>query len=151
MKPLNYNHTVTNADGTHARLCDVSGGGSSGGGGLDLTILYTNPTPSSGFAERTVTIGDVSEYKFIMVGFIPGTSSNINGKILLSNLIPVSNLTSNNFIGNLFSCGYNDNYDLSVRAIFSTGDATKIKFKTGYKANTENSGCNIPCHIYGVK
>lgn len=148
MKSLNYNHTVVNADGTHAELCNVSGGGHSGGG-LKLTPIWTNPNPDSAMGAETLNIGDTSGFQFIMIKYLHFKTATPEHQGQMSTLIPIDSLLGDSKPITHLLRGATDTR--IIRQIQSAGDSTKIKTLEAHNGSSTANDHLIPYIIYGIK
>lgn len=117
------------------------GGGNGGRNtGVTMTLLWTNPDPTSSFAAQTVS-ADLSGYSFY--GIVPIFST------ATPNIIPMQ----------VFPCDDSQNHVMTVTArsnnnnggrqiTFSTSGLT---FGAGTYSGSSNNSYAIPYKIYGIK
>lgn len=112
-------------------------------------ILWTNPTPTQNFAERSVTLSS-SDYDFYEIYFLCGTSSPENQRLAYSGKL-IKNY------GARSSYTYAGSGGVNVRSrIFDIVSATSIKFydaysATGTTAYSVNNSVMIPLYVIGYK
>ena len=112
------------------------GGGSGGsGGGVQMTLLWTNPDPTANFSAQTVQ-GDFSGYDFFIVFFSFTSCGNCGASI----------------------CGKTNKYSISGKAASGTAYSRYVTFssagavfETGYAGSSSGAGYAIPLEIVGVK
>lgn len=116
-------------------------GGASGGGssGLTMSLLWTNPSPTSSFSAQTVPL-DLSSYDAI--GIIPLFSTSVQYPAFMQTYIN----TASTVVLNTYASDSNRQGGRTV-VISSTG----LQFSAGtYNGSASNSNC-IPYKIYGIK
>lgn len=125
------------SSGTVSR--NISGGGTSGGGGIQMALLWTNPSPTSAFSAQTVSL-DLSGYDAVLVECTltnSATSAHITGILLVG------------YAGNITGEGAGTNNYIYVRN--ADVQATGLTFGTGYRSGTASTSYCIPFRIYGIK
>lgn len=114
-----------------------SGGGSAGG--ITMTLLWTNPSPTSSFAAQTVPL-DLSSYDMVMVFCRQSTSDGT----LTSQMGPKStDIRVINMYNNRFVRTY---------SWTDTGVAIGSALRANYNASlSTDNAYQIPMYIYGIK
>lgn len=115
-------------------------GGSSGGGGITMTLLWTNPSPTASFAAQTVAL-DLSGYDAILFSYHNFATS--NSAYSLENAFCIK--------GDTTYAGINarDNNRDGGRLITVSDSGVDIGAMI-YNGGT-NNGYGIPYKIYGIK
>lgn len=119
----------------YTRSGGASGGGS--GGGITMSLLWTNPSPTSNFAAQTVSL-DLSGFDAVMVVMK-----------LKKDLIYVS--WNFGFIGDTAIMSIKGNATGTMYGRTAEINAQGIVFGTGYSASTSSNEYGIPAKIYGIK
>lgn len=117
-----------------------SGGASGGGGGITMSLLWTNPSPTSNFAAQTVSI-NLSEFQALKIKFITSPT----GTMRAVQDVLVDGETYNCYLHNA-TTGTQYSY---IRQVIAT--STGVEFSTGYREQTAGAGYMIPLEIYGIK
>lgn len=114
------------------------GAGGSSGGGVTISKLWTNPSPTSNFAAQTVSL-DLSSYDAVIVVVAHSiTGSEKNPCWLMKG----------DYNGNAFTAYHTGSYIYARPANVSD---TGIVFGQGARGGTTNNQYAIPVEIYGVK
>ena len=112
-------------------------GGASGGGGISMTLLWTNPAPTSNFSAQTVSL-DLSDYDAVCI--ITKTTATSAYRYwqfgLVGHSISMLNKSSTSAT-------------LSGRA--AQVDPDGITFSNGYNGSTAGAANCVPWYIYGIK
>lgn len=133
---------------------DFAGSGSEH---YEETLLWTNPSPTSDFADQTITLAnDITNYDFLKLLWIYNKSTITSGSNLYSELIPVSKLISSgvydtqNVSRYLFGARVGQTH--KGRAIvYATSTSVRITANWNLNSSgTDNASC-IPYQIIGVK
>lgn len=115
--------------------------GSGNGGrntGVTMTLLWTNPDPTSSFAAQTVSV-DLSGYDAIE---IVGTGGVQTPRLFINKMLVDGNNWAMFSVSGASSYYYNRHVD-----VLTTG----LTFSTGYRNGTAGTGYCIPLKIYGIK
>lgn len=117
------------------------GAGGSTGGGYSRDLLWTNPSPTTNFSAKTISV-DLSDYSWFAVEIQFQTSQNVNPALQEFRVDEVQKLlvltsTSNNRTG-----GRHITWNATAKTLTFDG-AT-------YNGASNNSYC-IPLRIYGIK
>lgn len=141
-------YPVTSVNG---RTGDVTVGG---GGGMDATLLWTNPAPTSTFAAQTVAL-DLSGYKFVLIEY-----SQDYGFITSTVMFPVPTITPSpgyaayNVYINLHWTGSQFTIFQRRCEITSTGivfeDATEFTSYNTSGSTSTNNNLGVPKRIWGI-
>lgn len=117
-----------------------SGGASGGGGGITMSLLWTNPSPTSSFAAQTVSV-DLSGYDAYGVLVLFGTSN--------PNIVPMQVLPCDSARDGVLSVVARSNNNNGGRLV--TFSPTGLTFTAcTYNGSSSNAYC-IPYKIYGIK
>ena len=131
---------------------DVIVGG--GGGGMDATLLWTNPAPTSAFAAQTVAL-DLSAYKFVLIEY-----SQDYGFVTSTVMFPVPTITPSPGYA-AYNVYMNLHWASSQFTIFqrrceitSTGivfeDATEFTAYNTSLSTSTNNQLGVPKRIWGI-
>ena len=111
-------------------------GGASGGGGISMTLLWTNPAPTSNFSAQTVSL-DLSGYDAVCI--ITKTTATSDYRYwqfgLVGHSISMMNKSSTSAT-------------LAGRAAEVT--TSGITFSNGYNNATAGAANCVPWYIYGI-
>ena len=125
-----------------------------GGGGMDATLLWTNPAPTSTFAAQTVVL-DLSGYKFVLIEY-----SQDYGFITSTVMFPVPTITPSPGYS-AYNVYMNLHWVSSQFTIFqrrceitSTGivfeDATEFTSYNTSGSTSTNNNLGVPKRIWGI-
>lgn len=126
-----------------------------GGGSLKETVLWTNPSPTSGFNGGDITVPDMSGYKYIKITY---WANEVGG--LMSAMIPYEDWDNEepqyHYSARLGLCSYSANNSLFWNRVCSFNSATSITFgeSLGYfysRAPVVSKNTSIPVQIIGLK
>ena len=123
-----------------------------GGGALSETVLWTNPSPTSGFTSQSVNLSDnLTNYKFIKATWKISKSTSDEAAVIMSiDDFLQTGLTQSDFLFTLTSRISNN--ITAVRSCWYETD-NKIHIGTGIDAGsstTRNDNC-IPLKVFGLK
>lgn len=104
--------------------------------GLQMDLLWTNASPTSGFAPQTISL-DLSKYKAVVISAI-ATTTNVN---YYDNFLYIN--------GSFKRLTVPD--DALVFRVGVTASEIGVTFGHGYRNSSEDDACCIPSYIYGVK
>lgn len=125
------------------------------GGGMEATLLWTNPSPTSTFAAQTVAV-DLSDCKFVLIEY-----SQDYGFVTSTVMFPVPTITPSagysaynvymnlHWVSSQFTI-FQRRFEITVAGIVFE-DATEF---TGYntaQTATSNNNLGIPKRIWGIK
>jgi len=120
-----------------------------------VTLLWTNPTPTSSFSSQDVALpdGTYSAYDFIEVVYVSSVAADdpVIGQVVMDKT-PCKSMSV------AISIAYNNDWYIRHRARWWNGTGTKIHFDTAFynsMTNTSAQGTNdatcVPYKIYGIK
>ena len=115
------------------------------------TVLWTNSSPTSSFADQTITLSDsIDNYSSLGVTFKLSTTEEMSCTIKLS-VEDFKKCTNSATILNPASCAKISNLAYARR--FYCASDTTIYFAASYRLNTSgtNNAANIPIQIIGIK
>lgn len=127
---------------TAQNMPQSGGGGSSGG--IEMKLLWTNPSPNAAFAAQTVSI-NLSDYDYIKVFFNLYNDSN-KGMLSTDALINETEYNNANYIGYVWPGSAATRYH---RKFYAT--STGVQFEVGIGNGSAANNCMIPYKIYGIK
>ncbi|MBQ5900532.1 MAG: hypothetical protein IIW86_01595 [Clostridia bacterium] len=108
------------------------------GGGMTMTLLWTNPSPTVAFAAQTVSL-DLSSYEAVMVKFFTVTDT---PRYFTHIMFIDGNSWAVSAIGGSASNRYNRLVTVST---------TGLVFTNGYMNGTSGTKNAVPTEIYGIK
>lgn len=124
-----------------------------GGGSLQETTLWTNPSPSSNFEAQTITLSDdIDNYDFIKIKYRIKTSGSVYSSIILTTADLKNNIDSNDN-PLLFAGGRESSSVMWARKIVYVSD-TQLSFTTAYRVNasgTDAISLMVPIEVKGLK
>lgn len=125
-----------------------------GGGGMTETVLWTNSSPTSSFAEQTVTLSqDMSNFDYLKIDFSLSTSDTRQSSVIIEPSILQKN--KNNVhpqIGVALYQRASSSATRYVRIVFYYSD-TGIRFGQVFPVNIASTAVNtnlIPTKITGI-
>ena len=122
----------------YTRSRGASGGGSSGG--ITMSLLWTNPSPTSSFAAQTVLV-DTTEYDMAVVFCRTFATTDSNTSVMSS------------FVLKDVKCAIQIQSPASsnagIRRVTMTN--TGFEFMQGSYNGSTNNNNGVPLYIYGVK
>ena len=124
-----------------------------GGGKLEETVLWTNPSPTATFATQTITLSDdMTKYDFLKIEWDAATDQTSSADNMI---IPVVD-----FINSRSSATYGPNYTLTSlyngstfgRITYYVSD-NQIYIESAYRIKNDSTQnkATIPLKIYGMK
>lgn len=122
-------------------------------GDLEETVLWTNPSPTSGMGATTVTLSQsIANFKYIKITGRNVTSASVNLQAVYSQSYVAGTSSSGPAMSLMYS--FSDTSG-RVRNCYRVSNTT-IRFTTGYDIYaghtwTESSAVNIPYQIIGLK
>ena len=122
-------------------VSDETANGSGGGGGMNMELLWTNPSPTSSFAAQTVSIANLSDYKYLII-VVKATKSagTYQSQILFPSV-------RHRVVFNGSTLTYRD-----VDFVANGLDFLAARNQTTYGGSTtQNNDLVIPVYIYGIK
>lgn len=124
-----------------------------GGGALNETVLWTNPSPTSTFAAQEITFSDdVNNYKYIKVYFRLSTSNSAISSVMYDietflNLKTLSTLER--FYGCM--CSYVGSGNVARRLGYSSSGKFQFYNAANIGAASQSNTACIPTKVVGLK
>lgn len=107
--------------------------------GITMTLLWTNPDPTSNFAAQTVSL-DLAEYNAVLITYTAQANSTRFGSA-------IGLIDGNNYFVTIGIDSTANNYIYKRGA---AADNSGVTFTTGYRDTTSSTGYAIPLYIYGI-
>lgn len=111
--------------------------GGSSGGGVQVDLLWTNPSPLANFGTQTVSV-DLSAYQAVIIR----TNVTTSGANQKSELIMVGDNSVVDGVSPSSTTMYKRQCDVATAG---------VTFQRGYRDTSTNDGAIIPYQIYGIK
>ncbi len=128
------------------KLCTLRTKGG-GGGKYTETVLWTNASPTSSFAQQNITLSDsISNYDYVRIYFRASTTNSAEKSIIF----PVSEISdNNNAFGAKFS-GFNNTTERVWAKASDTSFTIYLAYQLQQAAQTASSTVVIPTKITGI-